>query len=122
MLLRYTSVLICLPLIALIIACGGGGGKSAPKRGDLATLAIDGESTVWVTIDEKSQDELSAFSRAKNEQAIEQMIQSGRLLVCAKNTTVSVLEPGILTTKVRVMDGKHEGKTGYLPSEWVHKK
>jgi len=109
--------------LAMLFACGGGGSGGAPlKAGDSAILRVDGETTVWVTIDEKSQKELSSFSSAKNEKAIEQMMQAGRVLVCFKDTEVSILEPGIMTMKIRIMDGKHEGKSGYLPSEWVHKK
>ena len=91
------------------------------RRGESGYIEVSGESMVWVSVNEKSLDELNAYSRQKNEAAIEEMMVQGRVLVCGRNTKVSVVDPGFMTTTVRIMDGKHAGKSGIIPNEFLHR-
>jgi len=97
------------------------GRSGIPSRGEAGYIEVEGENSVWVSIDEKSLEELNAFSRANNEGAIRQMIQAGRVLVCIKGTKVAVVDPGIFSTTVRIMEGQHSGRTGIVPNEFLHK-
>ena len=93
--------------------------RNAVRRGGTAYLEVEGENEVWVSVNEEAHDELNSFSSAKNEEAIIQMMQQGRVLVCAKQTRVSIVDPGFFSTTVRIMDGKHAGATGIVPNEFL---
>jgi len=92
------------------------------RRGGVGYIEVEGENTVWVSIDEKAMDELNTFSAARNEDAISQMMEMGRVLVCTKRTKVSVIDPGFFSTTIRIMEGKHSGMTGIVPNEFIHAK
>lgn len=96
------------------------GEKKPIRRGTSAYVEVEGENEVWVSVDEKAFDELNAFSSARNEDAISQMMEQGRVLVCAKRTKVSVVDPGFFSTTIRIMEGKHSGSTGIVPNEFLH--
>lgn len=105
----------------LAAAVDTGKGQEKPiRRGSAAYIEVDGENDVWVSINEKALDELNSFSAARNEDAITQMMQQGRVLVCAKGTKVSVVDPGVFSTTIRIMEGKHSGLTGIIPNEFLH--
>jgi hypothetical protein len=91
------------------------------RKGEQGYIEVEGEDVVWVAISEKAFDELNSFSSAKNAAAIMQMIQQGRVLVCAKGTKVSVIDPGFFSTTVRMLNGTHAGKEGIVPNEFLHK-
>ena len=90
-------------------------------KGWTGYIEVKGENIVWVPISEKAQEEMYSFSRAKNETAIRQMMLQGRILVCAKGTKVTVVDPGTMSTTIRIMEGKHEGETGIVANEELHK-
>jgi hypothetical protein len=99
----------------------GAPNKGTPNSGEQGYIEVDDVDTVWVSIDEQAAKELNRFSAAKNAAAIMQMIQQGRVLVCEKRTRVSVVDAGIFSTTVRIMEGPHSGKTGIVPNEFLHK-
>jgi hypothetical protein len=109
--------------VSMILACGGGGTKSdkVPNKGESGYIEMGSQDTVWVAINEEAQRELVSFSRAQNEAAVKQMMQQGRVLVCARRTKVSIVDPGIMSTTIRIMEGEHAGRTGIVPNEWVRK-
>ena len=119
--LLLTSLLVA--WVGMLLACGGGGQQSSGilSTGQTGYIEVEGEATVWVSIDEGALDELNAFSRVRNKDAIKQMMQEGRVLVCSKLTAVTAVDPGLLSTTVRIMEGKHSGKSGIVPNEFLHK-
>jgi hypothetical protein len=80
-----------------------------------------GLDTVWVAVDEKAQDELTRFSVARNEAAVKQMMEQGRVLVCPRRTKVAVVETRLATSTVRFLEGTYNGRTGVVPNEYLHK-
>ncbi len=90
------------------------------RRGSTAYVEVEGENVVWVSVNEKAFAELNSFSSARNEDAISQMMEQGRVLVCDKRTKVSVVDPGFFSTTIRIMEGKHSGLTGIVPNEFLH--
>lgn len=94
--------------------------RKSVQRGGTGYLEVEGESEVWVSVDEDAFDELNSFSSAKNVEAIMQMMEQGRVLVCAKQTRVSVVDPGFFSTTIRIMEGKHSGSKGVVPNEFLH--
>lgn len=116
-------------VVVFMACCTGGdpenrrptGQGSVLRNGDTGYIAAGDESRVWVAIDEAADRELNSYSRPRNAAAVEQMIRQGRVLDCRRRTKVSVVSAGIATTTVRMMEGDHEGKSGIVPSEWVHK-
>jgi hypothetical protein len=93
----------------------------APDNGGVGYIEMEGQSVVWVAINEQADKELTAFSIAKNEDAVKQMMAQGRVLVCAKRTRVSVVDRGFFSTTIRIMDGKHAGATGVIPNDFLYK-
>lgn len=117
-------------IVVIFMACCTGGDKESARpsgqggvlrNGETAYIAAGDESQVWVSVNEDANRELNSFSRARNAGAIEQMIRQGRVLVCPRRTKVSVVSAGIATTTVRIMEGEHAGRSGIIPTEWVHR-
>jgi hypothetical protein len=90
------------------------------RSGQTAYLEVKGESVVWLAVDEGAFEQLNSLSAARDEQAITQMMQAGRVLVCRKQTKVVVVVRGVFSTTVRVLEGKHENATGVIPNEFLH--
>jgi hypothetical protein len=111
----------------VILACGGAGTSEPaktsgerPGRGEVGYLEVQGRKQVLVPTDGAALDEMLAFGRANNDAAIQQMVDQGRVLICAGGTRVSVVEPGIASATVRFMEGEYAGRDGVVPNEWLH--
>jgi hypothetical protein len=91
--------------------------KRLPLAGGLAVISCN--PGTYVCADEKAQKELYSFINAKNNNAIASLILSGRVFVCDNGTKVTVLESGVFTCRIRVMEGNHIGREGILASEFL---
>ncbi|HEX5444064.1 MAG TPA: hypothetical protein VFW87_09565 [Pirellulales bacterium] len=92
----------------------------AIAKGQLATLSVPGQPTVWTCATEQALEEMLAYSRQHNETAIERMIRADGLMVDKANTKATVTDPGIMTCRVRIEEGPHAGREGFLATEHVH--
>lgn len=123
---RLLTAALLAAWVGMVLACGGGGAGSGtasgiPNKGESGYLEVEGESEVWVAVNEAALDELNTLSARKDEAAIMQMIRAGRVLVCKRKTKVVVLDPGIMSTTIRIARGEHAGKSGVIPNEFLHR-
>jgi hypothetical protein len=94
--------------------------RGVAAKGTTVYLAVRGNSEVWICRDEKAMDELQAASSAGNEDAINQLVKAQRVLMGPKNMRAVVVDPGISTYRVRVLDGKWQNREGLIAAEFVH--
>ena len=73
-----------------------------------------------MAIDEEANRELNRICNAKNEPALLQMYLQGRAWDVQRGTKAILIEGGIMTVEVRILDGPHAGKQGILPVEFIH--
>jgi len=111
----YASFAVC---TACIPTQKTSGVSDSINRGDSAYLDNGGDK-VWVAVNESALKELNVFLGAKNKDAILQMMIQGRILVCAHRTKVAIVDPGILSTTISLLDGKHAGRKGVVPNEFL---
>lgn len=112
-------------------AFAGGGSTRAPaaapsSRSSLVTRGQEGRldsgaRIVAVAVDEEAFDAFTKAAVANDEIGIGQLITSGRIFTVPQNTRVLVLDPGVLSTTVRILDGAHQSKSGIVAAEYVKK-
>ena len=115
------------PVIALAILIGvlrylGIGNDSQPANPSLKTdqkVYIAGRSEALpVGVDDEAFGEMMAAHNAGNNEALGQLVLSGRVLVCQKNQPATVLKTGLLSHRVRLLDRR--GSAVDVPVEFVH--
>lgn len=88
------------------------------SQGEQARLSNNADR-VSVAADSAAFDALSNAFSAKDTVGFTSLIIAGRVFQVSPDTKVLVLDPGFLTTEVRILEGKHAGKSGLVPAEWV---
>jgi len=88
------------------------------KIGEEGRLVSDLDE-ITVAIDEKALDDFIDAAIAKDTIGYTQMLNSGQLFLVPKNTKVLVLDNKLFTTKIRILEGEHYGKSGWVPFEKV---
>jgi len=101
-----------------------GGAVPEPRRtaisvGTEAVLFIDGQESIFVAPDEQALPELLGAVAAKDTDKVESRIHSGRVVRVANSTKVQVMEVGAGKIKVRVIEGDHVMRTGWVVDRWV---
>ena len=94
-------------------------GASTLARGREAVLSSGGGSAIAVAVDAEAMDLLTRSATAGDRAGYQSVFLAGRAFAVDQNTKVLVLDPGILTTEVRIMDGSFAGRSGLVPAEWV---
>jgi hypothetical protein len=126
---KTNRILGCLGLIVLLIiavyymsdnstdktaldkASVGVGERGVLRAGDLSEIAVAAD-----------REALTAATKAANaKDTIEyaNLAASGRLFLVDKNTAVNVIDSGIGVRRVRILEGPHMAKSGWIPVEWV---
>jgi hypothetical protein len=95
-------------------AAAGGGGVGSEARLSVGSLA-----SIPVAVDEKSLDELMSALPTKNDERVEQLIQSGRVFRVNRNTKVRIIEFGPGRIKVRVLEGDNIMREVWVPERWI---
>lgn len=88
-------------------------------RGEIGRIAVPGEEYVWVGTSEKAYSQLNSFASKNNREAIIQLIRNGGVMACPAGTRITVLDPGIFTYEILIMEGQCKGRTGIVASEWI---
>jgi hypothetical protein len=121
------TLLVCCGLPALIYwatpvgpptqAAGTVGVSVAP--GDRVRLEGEGGPDVWLAADRDRLEEVQRRVRGKDEIGLRQMADAGDVFDVPQGTRAEVVDASPSAIKVRIKEGKHEGKTGFVPPEWV---
>ncbi|HKY40704.1 MAG TPA: hypothetical protein VJN18_32440 [Polyangiaceae bacterium] len=82
----------------------------------ISIAGIAGPVLVFPT--EEGYDEFGKASATKDKQTIDIAARSNGAYWVAKGTKCLWLDRGLLTSKVRVLEGPHAGKIGWMDREW----
>jgi hypothetical protein len=87
--------------------------------GSKARLHVDDKEAIPVAASEQSFDRLTKASVAEDTLGIAELAVSGMMFEVPNDTRVLVIDEGFLRTQIRVLEGDHFGRTGWVPFEWV---
>lgn len=99
---------------------------SAPSSSSLSSLRVgeegrldNGGNLAFVAVDDAAFDALNKAANAGDQVGIADLITAGRVFTVSQNTRILVIENGIFSVKIRVTDGPQQGKSGWVPAEFV---
>jgi len=110
--------------LAVLSAVLGRGCGAAPRPAVGEIGYVQPPPGVWevvVAVDEEAERELSSPSVAGNDAAIRKMVAMGRAYLCSPKTKVQVASQGGRSTRFRIMEGRHLGRSGILPADNIVK-
>ncbi len=93
--------------------------QTSKFTGDEGILYVEGLDKVGVATTKAALDELTKASVARDSIGYARVYQEGRAFQVKTNTKILVLENTFTTTKVRILEGEHYGKSGWVPYEWI---
>lgn len=86
--------------------------SSVRPAGTIITLP-----NIFLGTSRASYDRLVKLSTARDEAGIKDMISSGAAFVVQDGTKAKIIDNGILVIEVRIEDGSHSGKSGWISRE-----
>ncbi len=95
-----------------------GSNPSIPSVGAILRLSATG-GAIPVGINEDALDQLEKAQMAQDEQGQVQLVASARILLVPGGTKVRLLELGLFRYEVRILEGRHKGRKGWVPREFV---
>ena len=98
---------------------GAGARRGSMSVGSEARLYVEGLSSIPVAADEKSLDELVGAMASKEENKINALNNSGSVTNIASDTKIQIIERGSGKMKVRITEGRHQAKEGWIGERWV---
>lgn len=93
--------------------------NAAITTGSEAVLFLSGQATIFVALDEPALPELLGAMAAKDADKTDALVHSGRVVRVLNNTKVEVMEMSAGKLKVRIDEGEHAMKTGWVVDRWV---
>ncbi len=126
-------ILLIVGFVILLAALGGNGEKSSSPATQSSILGVSEEGVLnnnsdkndvsgiaILAVDEKAFDDFTQSAIADDKYAFNEMISSGRLFTVQNGTKVKVIDIKFLgKTRVRVLEGKYLGESGWTASEFV---
>ncbi|MCD5384229.1 hypothetical protein LR066_05695 [candidate division WOR-3 bacterium] len=88
--------------------------------GDIARLSADVDP-IPVGISKKAMDKFTEAAITKDDHGIVQLFAWGVVFPVSNNTKVRILQVGLMLIKIRILEGEHDGKSGWVPREWIKK-
>ena len=82
-------------------------------------LQVQGLYLIMVASDENALNELMNVLPKGDANEIESLVQSGKVVRVPNGTKVRILESGRAKTKVRILEGDHVMREGWVPERWV---
>ncbi len=89
-----------------------------PDVGSVVRL-YNGTASVLVGADENALGEMDKAIRAKDDYGRVQLVMIGRILLVDSGTRSRVLDIGFFTHEVRILEGKHQGRKGWVRKQFV---
>lgn len=90
--------------------------RSKPKR---RTIQLKDGSAVPLAITKAVDDRFSKLAAAGDEDGINQLILNDLVFLVPSGTEVLLIDGGLFRSEVRIKEGKHKGRSGWIPSEWL---
>lgn len=118
-----TAIIISVLVGAFVIYAYGTNTKApAAHVGDTVKI-IAGQTSdeVPVAATKEADDEFSKVLNAKDEHGYNQLFASGKMFRVNKGTKALVIERSYTMAQVRILEGSHEGKAGWVPVEFAVK-
>lgn len=125
-------ILLIVGFVILLVAFGGGGEKSSSPATQSSILGVgeegilnnnsdknDVSGVAILAVDEKAFDDFIQAQIADDKLGYSQMLGAGRFFVVDNGTAVKVIDTGFAKRKVRILEGEHLGKSGWIPYEFV---
>ena len=72
-----------------------------------------------VSVTKEVSKEFTKASTKNDTEKIDKMIALGYIIVIDKGTKVAVISRGLLESKIKILQGSHKGKEGYLENEFL---
>jgi hypothetical protein len=92
---------------------------TANRTGARSVLRTPGNKAMLVAIDEQSRDRAIQLQRADDRRGLGELVLAGRIFRVESGAKAIVIDPGILTTEIRLLDGPHAGKAGLIDAEFI---
>jgi hypothetical protein len=93
--------------------------KEAPAIGSEAKLQVQGLALIPVAVDDTALNELMGVLPSRDADKLEGLVQAGKVLRVDNGTRVRILEFGFAKTKIRILEGEHSRKDGWVPERWL---
>jgi hypothetical protein len=119
-------------VVNLSVACSTQNSKTstaetlrAPKIGTKMRLRAKELTQVYVATTEAAYGALAKSAKAKDDYGIMELVLAEQVLIVPHNTEVLILENNSESsrheiTKIRILEGSHLARTGWVPTGWVH--
>jgi hypothetical protein len=112
--LTVSAAALAIPIIALLSSSN----KSTPPSNE-AMVFVDGLAVVPVAIDKSALDDLIGYVRDGDNLSEESLLNSTRAFRVANGTKIRLLQTGLTSSQVEILEGSHKGDIVYIYSEWV---
>ena len=100
-------------------AAGAGARRSSLLVGSEARLYVEGLNSIPVAADEKILDELVGAMAAKDGNKLNALNNSGSVTNVASDTKIQIIERGSGKIKIRIAEGQHQAKEGWIGERWA---
>jgi hypothetical protein len=91
---------------------------SIPSVGAILELYTT-NGAIPVGINKDALDQLEKAQMAQDEQGQVQLVASARILLVPSGTKARLLDLGFFRYEVRILEGRHQGRKGWVPREFV---
>ena len=95
--------------------------ESFIKAGATLRLSVDGKAPVPVSIDSATHERVLKLMAAGDTVGLTQLALNGKLTVVKDGTKAKLIDVGIFTTEVRIVDGQSAGRSGIVKTVWIKK-
>jgi hypothetical protein len=82
-------------------------------------LYLPGRGFIEVAVDQNAASELIAAVSNKNQEALDSLVESGRVLRINNRTRVQVIENNAGQARVRILEGEYIMREGWVPERWI---
>lgn len=89
------------------------------RAGDEGILSSGGSGDLPCGIDQAAHDRLYKLVLAKDGTGLAGLVSAGRVIRLSEGTRIKVIEPGIFSYEIRVLNGPHAGRSCLASSDWI---
>lgn len=122
------------PIVFMFVCCGGcvnavnnpsrtsssyTPSKPVLSTGDIVTLSSGAKKVILAT-DTDSLSRLTQLSNAGDTEGALGLVLAGRAFLVDSDVQARIIDTGIFSSEVRILEGDQYGKSGWLPVEFIH--
>ena len=94
-------------------------GATPSRAGDVGVLRAGGGEVVLAGTTQAALDRLIQLSTARDGAGVARMVFGGQAMAIDDGTRARLIDPGILSHEVRVLEGPYAGRSAFIPSEFL---